>query len=90
MDIFCIRVVLKNLLPLTDEHFVFGSTPANLRLGLDLDGQGNIDEWHIPLSPPRLCHRAAAETDDLATISDHHSPAPQAFIYEFVEVGPIN
>lgn len=48
-------MLLKDLVPLTEDHFVIGNTPANLRLGLDIGGS---DPWAInpiPLQLP-ICH----------------------------------
>lgn len=51
--LYCIvaRFMLKDLLPLTEHHFVMGNTPANLRIGLDKGGSGSIQDRAIPLSP---------------------------------------
>lgn len=70
-------LLLKDILPITEDQFVFGNTPDNLRLGLDIDGS-KIDEWNnssIDLSPSNI-------------IDDPNNSSP--FIYEYVEVEPIN
>lgn len=70
------RLLLKDALPLTEDHFVIGNTPANLRLGLDIGGTDV--EWNdstIDLSAPSI-------------MADPASSSP--FLYEFVEVDPIN
>lgn len=67
---------MKDALPLTEDHFVIGNTPANLRLGLDVGGN-DIDPWDahpIELAPPEIL------TD---------TPAPPHFIFEYVET-PLN
>jgi len=86
--------MLKDLLPLTEDHFVMGNTPANLRIGLDIGGSGSIQDWAIPLSTtPLLCH----QDQDLESgptmgeaIMDHSSPPASSFQFDYVEVGPIN
>jgi len=69
---------LKDALPLTEDHFVIGDTPANLRLGLDIGGN-DIDPWRdahpIELAPPEIL------TDT--------SNTPPHFIFEYVEA-PLN
>ena len=42
--IFYFRMLLKDRLPLTPDHFVEGNTPANLSMGLDLGGTAPIAE----------------------------------------------
>ncbi|XP_067005986.1 ornithine decarboxylase 1 [Anabrus simplex] len=79
-------LMLKDVLPLTEEHFVLGNSPANLRIGLDLGGCGEIQEWGVP---PALCHQVAAAESPIDQGVDHSS-RPPAFLFEFVEVGPIN
>lgn len=69
-------LLLKDALPLTEDHFVIGNTPANLRLGLDIGGTDI--EWSEPaidLSAPSIMV---------------DPPGSSPFIYEFVEVDPIN
>ncbi|XP_047120199.1 ornithine decarboxylase 1-like [Schistocerca piceifrons] len=76
-------LLLKDLHPMTEEHFVIGSTPANLHLGLDIDGRGNIDEWEevaMPLAAP----------DVVANNPVPPASAGPAFLYELVEVGPVS
>lgn len=41
---FLFRMLLKDRLPMSPEHFVEGNTPANLCLGLDLGGAAPIAE----------------------------------------------
>lgn len=68
---------MKDALPLTEDHFVIGNTPANLRLGLDVGGN-DIDRWDahsIELAPPEIL------TDTPNT--------PPHFIFEYVET-PLN
>ena len=72
------RLLLKDALPLTEDHFVIGNTPANLRLGLDIGGN-DIDPWRdthpMELTPPEIL------TDT--------SNTPSHFIFEYVEA-PLN
>ncbi|XP_043685376.1 ornithine decarboxylase-like [Vespula pensylvanica] len=74
-----IWLLLKDALPLTEDHFVIGNTPANLRLGLDIGGT-DIDAWNNPTT----IELASAEmlTEDATTSSP--------FIYDYVEVDPLN
>lgn len=86
--------MLKDLLPLTEDDFVVGNTPANLRSGLDVGDGGNIQDWAIPLSPrPVLCHQDL-DLDSGSTIEKtimDHSPLPTSvFRFDYVEVEPIN
>lgn len=72
--------MLKDVLPLTEDHFVIGNTPANLRLGLDIAGN-DIDPWmdadqQMNLAPPEI----------LADAPNTTSP----FIFDYVEVDPLN
>lgn len=72
------RLLLKDAFPLTEDHFVIGNTPANLRLGLDIGG-ANMDGWTDPTI-------TLAPSEILAS-----SPAPTAsFIYDYVEVDTID
>lgn len=71
-------LLLKDALPLTEDHFVIGNTPANLRLGLDIGGN-DIDVWNnqeIGLTPAEILTDAS------------NSPSP--FIYDYVEIDPLN
>ncbi|XP_074109288.1 ornithine decarboxylase 1 [Cotesia typhae] len=70
-------LLLKDILPMTEEHFVIGNSPDNLRIGLDIDGS-KIDEWNDP----------AINLSGSDIIDDPNNSSP--FIYEYVEVGPIN
>lgn len=74
---FLIRLMLKDALPLSEDHFVIGNTPANLRLGLDIGGT-KIDDWK---NQPIDCN-GSDMSDETTTTSD--------FIYDYVEVEPIN
>lgn len=70
--------MLKDALPLSEDHFVIGNTPTNLRLGLDIGG-ANMDGWTdtaIDLAPP--------------DILDASSSATATFLYDYVEVDTIN
>jgi len=88
------RFMLKDLLPLTEDHFVMGNTPANLRIGLDIGGSGSIQDWAIPLSPTPLLCRQDQDLESGPTmgeaIMDHSSPPASSFQFDYVEVGPIN
>ena len=88
------RFMLKDLLPLTEDHFVMGNTPANLRIGLDIGGSGSIQDWAIPLSPTALLCRQDQDLESGPTmgeaILDHSSPPTSSFQFDYVEVGPIN
>ncbi|EFN68353.1 Ornithine decarboxylase [Camponotus floridanus] len=73
-----IWLLLKDVLPLTEDHFVIGNTPANLRIGLDIGGN-DIDPWRdtdptMGLTPPEIL------TD---------TPNNPHFIYDFIEP-PLN
>lgn len=46
--IVCFRLLLKDILPLTEDHFVVGNIPENLRLGLDNNDNEN---WSMPSLP---------------------------------------
>ncbi|XP_049940908.1 ornithine decarboxylase 1-like [Schistocerca serialis cubense] len=77
-------LLLKDRLPMTENHFVIGNTPANLHLGLSIDGQGNIDEWdevHTPVS-----------SSDDEIVEDHtsHSTVGSSIIYPFLQMGQVN
>ncbi|KAK0093589.1 hypothetical protein PV326_013175 [Microctonus aethiopoides] len=72
-----IWLLLKDLLPLTDDHFVIGNTPANLQLGLDIGGS-KVDDW---TSPPM-----GLSTSGIIGEPTQSSP----YIYEYAEVEPIN
>lgn len=83
-------IILKDMLPLTEDNFVMGNTPANLRIGLDIGGRGEIQDWAIPLSTaPALCHQELGLNSG-SPLEDHSSPPAAAFHFDFVEVGPIN
>lgn len=70
-----IWLLLKDMLPLSEDHFVIGNTPSNLRLGLDISGS-DIGCWTV--NPVRLelpiCHTTP--------IGDH--------IFDYVDVGRID
>ncbi|PSN36694.1 Ornithine decarboxylase [Blattella germanica] len=86
--------MLKDMLPLSEDNFVMGSTPNNLRLGLDIGGNSDVQEWAIPISPrPALCHQEMGIDSGSPlkeAVMDHSSPPASAFHFDFVEVGPIN
>lgn len=46
--ILSFRLHLKDILPLTEDHFVFGNIPENLRIGLDSNDDEN---WTLPSLP---------------------------------------
>lgn len=46
-------LLLKDMLPLSEDHFVIGNTPANLRIGLDIDGK-DMNPWSINPIPLQL------------------------------------
>lgn len=69
------RLLLKDALPLTEDHFVIGNTPGNLRLGLDI-GENDINPWRDADSTIKL--------PSSEIISDSPNTPPQ-FIYDFVE-----
>lgn len=64
---------------MTEDHFVIGNTPNNLRLGLDIAGN-NIDPWQV--TDPAL-NLASPE------IMTDASNTSTAFMYDFVEA-PLN
>lgn len=69
---------MKDVLPLTEDHFVIGNTPENIRLGLDIGGT-DIDGWSNP--------NMTLTEDDMLT---NTTPPTSSFIYEYVEVDPLN
>lgn len=71
--IFC-RHLLKDALPLTEEHFVIGNTPANLRLGLDIGGT-DTNAWHNS-------NIALTSTQILADVTN----PPSSYFYDYLEV----
>lgn len=70
---------MKDALPLTEDHFVIGNTPANLRLGLDIGGN-DIDPWSDGDSA------IALTTSEMLADTPN---TPPHFIYDFVEA-PLN
>jgi len=72
--------LLKDALPLTEDHFVIGNTPANLRLGLDIGGN-DIDPWNDGNSDIALVATPEILVDAPNT--------PPHFIYDYVEA-PLN
>lgn len=72
------RLLLKDALPLTEDHFVIGNTPANLRLGLDIGG-ADTTAWR----------NANIELTSTEILADSTNP-PSSFIYDYVEVDPLN
>lgn len=71
--IFC-RHLLKDALPLTEEHFVIGNTPANLRLGLDIGGT-DTNAWH----------NSNIELTSTQILADVTNP-PSSYFYDYLEV----
>ncbi|XP_012283835.1 ornithine decarboxylase [Orussus abietinus] len=72
-------LLLKDALPLTEDHFVIGNTPANLRLGLDIGGS-KIDGWANP----------GIELVPTQEILSNPTDSSPPFIYDYVEVEPLN
>lgn len=71
-------LLLKDAFPLTEDHFVIGNTPSNLRLGLDIGGT-NIDGWTEPditLAPSEILDGSSAST--------------ASFLFDYVEVDAID
>lgn len=79
MTFFFYRLLLKDALPLTEDHFAIGNTPANLRLGLDI-GENDIDPWNDNDSAIALV------TPEILVDTPNTSPH---FIYDYVEA-PLN
>lgn len=77
--ILIFRLLLKDVLPLTEDHFVIGNTPANLRLGLDIGGN-DINPWRD--ANPTM----ALTTPEILTDTANN---PSHFIYDFIEP-PLN
>lgn len=73
-----IWLLLKDALPLTEDHFVIGNTPANLRLGLDIGGT-DANAWRNP-------NIELTSTEILTDATN----SPSAYIYDYVEVDPLN
>ncbi|KMQ89920.1 ornithine decarboxylase [Lasius niger] len=70
---------LKDVLPLTEDHFIIGNTPANLRLGLDIGGN-DIDPWRN--ADPIM----GLTSSEILTDTPNN---PSHFIYDFIEP-PLN
>lgn len=68
-------LLLKDMLPLSEDHFVIGNTPSNLRIGLDLGGN-SMEGWSV--NPVRLQLPILHTTP----IGDH--------VFELVDVGPVD
>lgn len=68
---------------MTEEHFVIGDTPANLRLGLDIGGT-DVNAWNN--STMELAASEISSEDEILV----DTTAPPAFIYDYVEVDPLN
>lgn len=66
--------LLKDALPLTEEHFVIGNTPANLRLGLDIGGT-DTNAWH----------NSNIELTSTQILADVTNP-PSSYFYDYLEV----
>lgn len=83
--------MLKDVLPVNEDHFVMGNTLAIKRIGLD-DGQ--MEDWAIQLSPrPTLCHQELGFESGSSMeegVVDHSSTPASPFRFDYVEVGPIN
>lgn len=78
-----LRLLLKDALPLTEEHFVIGDTPANLRIGLDIGGT-DVNAWNN--SAMELASSEISSEDEI--LVDNSTPPP--FIYDYVDVDPLN
>ncbi|XP_011502965.1 PREDICTED: ornithine decarboxylase 1-like [Ceratosolen solmsi marchali] len=78
-----IWLLLKDALPLTEDHFVIGDTPANLRLGLDIGGT-DVNVWNN--SVMELGSSELSSEEEI--LIDSATPPP--FIYDYVEVDPLN
>ena len=83
MDYFYHRLMLKDALPLTEEHFVIGDTPENLRLGLDIGGT-DVKAWNNPAT--ELASSELSSEEEILV----DSSASAAFLYEYVEIEPLN
>ena len=77
------RLLLKDALPLTEDHFVIGDTPDNLRLGLDIGGT-DVNVWNNPTMELGSSELSSEEE----ILVDSGTPPP--FIYDYVEVDPLN
>lgn len=73
-----IWLLLKDVLPLTEDHFVIGNTPANLRLGLDIGGT-DINVWDADTTMGLTAPEILTDTPN----------NPSHFIYDFIEP-PLN
>ena len=81
----------RAVLPLTEDHFVMGNTPANLHMGLDIGGR--IQDWALTLSPASMLCRQDQDLEYGPTMGKaimDHSPSASTFRSDYVEVGPIN
>lgn len=76
--------MLKDTLPLTEEHFVLGDTPQNLRLGLDIGGHTDVNAWNNP-SMELASSEISSEEEIL--VDSANTPS---FIYDYVHVDPLN
>ncbi|OXU29989.1 hypothetical protein TSAR_001106 [Trichomalopsis sarcophagae] len=79
-----IWLLLKDALPLTEEHFVLGDTPQNLRLGLDIGGHTDVNAWNNPAM--ELASSEISSEEEILVDSAN----PPSFIYDYVDVDPLN
>lgn len=68
---------------MTEEHFVLGDTPANLRIGLDIGGT-DINAWNDPAM--ELASSTISSEEEILV----ESATPPPFMYDYVEVEPLN
>lgn len=69
-------MLLKDILPLTEDHFVIGNIPASLKKGMDVNRD---EDWSLPNLPITI---------SLPICGDGH--LIQEHVLEYVDVGPIN
>lgn len=74
-----IWTLLKDQLPLTEEHFVMGSVPSNIKLGLDIAGY-ETENWTKPTFPISFTIPICGEGN---LIQEH------TLSIDYVDVGPI-
>ncbi|XP_014232713.1 ornithine decarboxylase-like [Trichogramma pretiosum] len=71
-------LMLKGALPLTEAHFVVNDIPENIHCGLDISGE-NVN-WNNP----------SIELTTLEEEEGSDGDITPSFIYDFVDVGPLN
>ncbi|KAJ8868876.1 hypothetical protein PR048_030417 [Dryococelus australis] len=80
-------LLMTSELSVCEDQFVFGNSPSNLRIGLDVGDED--DKWETPLSVQSpVCRKPSLSCH--VDVLDHCSAQPPSFLCDFVEVEPIN